>query len=114
MISFACKPVSLQDIVMCSFDLNKTEYSLLVFLLEQEEALTVQDIALKRTYERSTVQKAISSLLSKELIERRQLNLSTGGYRFIYAIKDKDELKTKIRQIVDGWYKQVTNAIDTW
>ncbi len=99
---------------MCSFDLNKTEYSLLLFLLNTEEQLTIQEIAGKINFERSTVQKAIAKLLSKELVERRQINLSSGGYRFIYEISDKETIKKRLGTIVEGWYKNVVDAIKTW
>jgi predicted transcriptional regulator len=114
MISFACKNVQLQDIVMCSFELNKTEYALLLFMLKNEDQLTIQEIATKTSFERSTVQKAIAKLLSKELVERRQFNLSSGGYHFVYEIADKDVIKERISKIVEGWYKNVIAAVNEW
>ena len=114
MISFACKTVDLKDIITCSFDLNKTEYELLMFLVKQEEPLTISDIAGKTGFERSTVQKAISKLLTKEVVERRQLNLKGGGYRFIYQVEDKEALKERMRSIVDGWHRNVLEAVKKW
>ena len=114
MISFACQNVQLQDIITCSFELNKTEYELLLFLLQEEEALTINEIADKKKLERSTIQKAISRLKEKELVERRQLNLSGGGYRFIYAVSDKDAIKERLTTIVNGWQKNVLEAINKW
>lgn len=114
MISFACTTINLKDIVMCSFELGKTEYELLDFLFHEEEQLTIQEIATKRGLERSTVQKAIAKLLAKGLVERRQLNLSSGGYRFIYAVVDKENIKVELRQIVNGWHKNVNEAIKKW
>lgn len=114
MISFACKNVQLQEIVMCSFDLNKTEYSLLLSMLKNEEQLTIQEIATRVGFERSTVQKAIAKLLSKDLVERRQINLSSGGYHFVYEIVDKDEIKSRISKIVEGWYTNVIAAVNEW
>ena len=114
MISFACTNVKLQEVITCSFELNRTEYELLIFLLEQENALTVTEIADKQGFERSTVQKAISRLLSKALVERRQLNLSGGGYRFLYAVTEKEEIRKRLHTIVEGWYKNVLGAIDKW
>ncbi|MBD3209263.1 MarR family transcriptional regulator [Candidatus Woesearchaeota archaeon] len=114
MISFACQNIDLQDIITCSFELNKTEYELLLFLLQQQQSLTVHDIAKKRGLERSTVQKAISQLLQKALVERRQMNLSSGGYRFLYGVHDKDDMKQRLMSIVDGWHENVTKVIKHW
>lgn len=114
MISFACQNINLKDIVTCSFDLSKTEYELLLFLMQEEEPLTINTIAQKKQLERSTVQKAISKLHSKELVDRHQLNLSSGGYRFIYAVHDKDSIKTRLLAIVDGWHRNVNDAVQKW
>lgn len=114
MISFACQQINLKDIVMCSFDLSKTEYDLMLFLFGEDEPLTINAIAQKKGLERSTVQKAVSKLFAKDLVERRQLNLSSGGYRFMYAILDKPLIKEQIVTIVNGWQKNVLDALDSW
>ena len=33
MISFACKDIDKEELIRCSFELNKTEYKLLMFLM---------------------------------------------------------------------------------
>jgi len=114
MISFACRSINLKDIISCSFSLNKTEYKLLMFLLEQDGPLSIQDIGTRMNLERSTVQKAIKGLLSRELAVRRQLNLQEGGYRYIYASADKRALKSRITEIVEGWHTNVLEAVDAW
>ncbi|MBN1274765.1 MarR family transcriptional regulator [Candidatus Woesearchaeota archaeon] len=114
MINFACTTINLQDIITCSFELNKTEYELLLFLLAQEKALSVNEIATLRGSERSTVQKAVARLLSKELVERRQLNIAGGGYRYLYATTDKDDIKQRLSSIVNEWHRNVTSAIKNW
>lgn len=114
MISFACTTINLKDIITCSFELGKTEYELLEFLFKEEDPLTIQEIANKRSLERSTVQKAIAKLREKQLVERRQLNLSTGGYKFIYGVIDKDDIKAELQQIVNGWHRNVNEAIRQW
>ena len=114
MISFACQSINLRDIVTCSFELSKTEYELLLFLMEQEGPLTINAIAGKRGLERSTVQKAVSRLHEKELVDRRQLNLRSGGYRFIYEVQDKGAIKRRLTSIIDGWHRNVNDAVENW
>ncbi len=114
LISFACKSINLQDIVLCSFGITKTEYLVLTNLLKQKKFLSINEISKKMSLERSTVQKAIAKLVLKELVERRQTNLTSGGYRFIYAVIDQETIKKRIRNIVDGWHKNVVKAVNNW
>jgi len=112
MISFACTSVDIRDIVMCSFDITKTEYELL--FSTTNEARTINDIAGQQRLERSTVQKAIARLHQKELLQRHQRNLSTGGYQYVYSAIDRQRLKDRLLKAVDGWHKNVVTAVDRW
>ena len=114
MISFACKTIDVRDIVLCSFDLTKTEYGILAYLLQQPEPLPITTIAQANRLERSTVQKSIVALLARGLVERRQINHPGGGYRYIYAVIERDDIKQRIRTIVDGWHKKVLEAVQGW
>lgn len=113
MISFACKHIDLRDIIQCSFDLSKTDYRLLIFLLHSEP-LSISQISSSTKLERSTVQKSISRLLKNDLIKRRQINISQGGYRYIYGIDDKEILRARLNKVVEGWYHNVREAISSW
>lgn len=114
MITFACKTVDLQDIIKCSLELTKTDYALFTTLLEAEEPFTVAELAGKQGLERSSVQKAISRLQEKRIIERRQHNLAGGGYRYSYSIADKEELRKRLQDIVEQWYGNVRKALTDW
>lgn len=37
MVTFACKRIRKEELIKCSFDLNKTEYNVLMFLLGGEK-----------------------------------------------------------------------------
>jgi len=114
MISFACKEIHIKDLLMCSFELKKTDYTVFMFLMKNEGEFTVEQIAKKLKLERSGVQKAIRNLVSKELIFRGQINLETGGYKFCYSIKDRVEIKSRISSIIDGWHAKVKYEIKNW
>ena len=114
MISFACKTINFEDLVRCSFDFNKTEFKIFIFLLSKKEPLCVSTIADALSKDRTTVQKAMKQLLDKEIVFKHQVNLEGGGYSYLYKIKDKDYIKEKLLNIVNGWSKQVINYIDKW
>lgn len=114
MIDFACKQIDLKDLLSCSFGLNKTEYNLLLFLLEQQDSLCVSTIGEMSGKDRTTVQKAIKKLVNQGLVEKHQVNLQTGGYTFVYKVKDKEFLKEKILEIVEHWHRGVIASIREW
>jgi MarR family transcriptional regulator, organic hydroperoxide resistance regulator len=112
MVNFACKKISKEEIIRCSFGLNKSAYNLLYFLFKQKKPLDINTIFEKMNLERSSVQKAIPSLIEKDLISRKQKNISSGGYLYFYFTKDKEEIKRKIKELVGGWYENITKEIE--
>jgi len=111
MITFACKKIRLDEIVKCSFNLNKTEYNVLMFLLRKGKEFDVNNLSNKMGFERTTVQKALKKLLDKKLAKRRQVNLKTGGYFFLYNVKNKDSIKMRILKIIRQWEKSAEEEI---
>ena len=112
MVTFSCKKITEEELTRCSFNLNKTEYHILIFLLRNDKMRTIFQISKAMELERTTVQKAIKSLVEKRLIKRTQKNLSRGGYIFLYKPSNKDEIKNKMKEITYRWYKNVEEAIN--
>jgi len=111
MIEFSCKKISKEDLIKCTFALNKTEYNLLIFLLQKEKKYTTIQISELMELDRTTIQKAIKNLVDKELVKKTQKNISGGGYTFLYLIGDKTEIKDKIKEVIQKWCKGVEDAI---
>ena len=64
--TFACKSIRQEDLIRCSFELNRTEYNVMMFLMKKhKKPLSAGSIAKSMGLERSTVQKAIKRLLQK-------------------------------------------------
>ncbi len=114
MISFACQVFKFSDLIRCSFELTKGEYSLLMSMLESSKQLTVQEFSKLAKIDRSTAQKALAGLLKKGLVLRRQVNQSQGGYVYLYWPVRKNEIKKQISSIIKKWYKHVKEEINTW
>jgi predicted transcriptional regulator len=114
-VYFACKPIELGDIVKCSFDLNKTEFSIFIFFMDSDgSAFSVKDVADNLSFDRSTVQKAIKSLIDRDIIRRSQSNLGSGGYLFTYSINSKEVIKKKILENIDLWHNSIKKLISNW
>jgi len=112
MITFSCKRISKEDLIRCAFSLNKTEYNLLIFLLKRNKRYTATQISESMNLDRTTIQKAITSLVNKGVVKRRQKNISGGGYTFLYLIEDKKGIKNKIKEVIHKWCEGVENAIN--
>jgi len=111
MITFSCKKISKEDLIKCTFALNKTEYNLLIFLLQKEKKYNAIQISELMELDRTTIQKAIKNLVDKELVKKTQKNISGGGYTFLYLIEDKKVIKDKIKEVIRKWCKGVECAI---
>ena len=111
MISFACKRISQEELIRCSFELNKTEYNILLFLLENKNFYSASQIGEYMELERTTIQKSIKKLVEKNLAIKIQRNLPQGGYTFLYKVKNEREIKKKMKRIVYEWYRHVVKAI---
>ncbi len=112
-VTFACKKITHEELVRCSFDLNKTGYNVFVFLLRAKQEKTASEIGEEMSLERTTVQKAVKELLKKHLIKRVRRNLPKGGYTYLYRISERDKIKAKMEEIVYEWYKGVKKGIES-
>jgi len=112
MVTFACKKIPQEDLIRCSFDIRKTPYKLLVYLMKQKSSLRASEIAEGMGLERSSVQKALGKLLEKDLIVRSQKNLEKGGYIYFYRTKNKQEIKQRMKDIINNWYENTKKEIE--
>ncbi len=95
----------------CSFNLNKTEYNILIFLLKKNKKCSVIQIAEAINLERTTVQKAIKNLSNKKLVRKWKRNLAKGGCLYLYIVIDKKDIKKNMLNIIYRWYQEVEKQI---
>lgn len=114
MIDFACKRVPIEEIIKCSFALAKTDYATFKVLITNNKEMSVQEIQEKVGKDRTTVQRSIKSLLEKNLILRRQINLESGGFMYYYNIRKKQEIKDQIYSNFESWEKKVLDELESW
>ena len=114
MMTFACKEIDLKDLLLCSFSLNKTSHTVLQGMIGEQEPGTPEAIAKHLKLDRTTVQKALKALVARDLVTRRQHNLPSGGYQYLYSVKDKGEIKRRMYDTIHAWTAQVEKEIDSW
>lgn len=113
-MDFACKRIKFEELIKCSFGLNKTDYNLFMFLIKKRNYLTIKEISDLSKLERSTVQKSAKRLAEKNLVEKHQDNLDKGGYIYSYKIRDKEIIKKWIQKILENWSIKVKEEIERW
>ncbi|MFA5797917.1 MAG: MarR family transcriptional regulator [Candidatus Woesearchaeota archaeon] len=113
-MEFACRQLRIEEVIRCSLDLRKSEYTLIECMVKEKHAITIQDISKKLKLDRTTVQKMMKRFYAKSLVERYQENLDGGGYIFTYKLKNKELLKQRIKEIIKSWYESVNTSVDKW
>jgi len=114
MINFACKDFDLDKVIKCSLTLTKSEYNILKLLMNSENNLSSEEVSEKISIDLSTAQRSLKKLREKKLIERNQINLSPGGYVFLYKAKNKSEIKNKISESINLWTKKLDFELSNW
>ncbi|MBN2890282.1 MAG: MarR family transcriptional regulator, partial [Bacteroidales bacterium] len=114
MIDFACKKFDLEEIVKCSLGLSKSEFRILKFLIANDNRYMTEELSDRLGLDKSTIQRGVKKLHQKGLVVRGQINQSKGGYVFYYRIKEKDQIRHIIIDIVEGWTKGVKREILNW
>lgn len=112
MIDFACESIKLEDLIRCSFQISRTDCRVLKKLLDSEKG--TKEISKEMGLDRSTIHKSVTKLMDKELLERRQYNLASGGYRYVYISKEKEEIKNRLENLIDRWSSSAKEAIENW
>jgi predicted transcriptional regulator len=113
-LNFACRTITLEQILKCSFNLNKTEIKILKILLDDKEEKSIDDLKKVVKKDRTTIQRALKRLHERSLIKRRQINLQKGGYTFVYSPNPKSDLKSKINEIFESFRNTVNKEISRW
>ena len=115
MIDFACKRFNLDEIFKCGLGLTKADSKVMNFLVKNSiESFTTEEISEQLGLNLTTIQRAVKKLHEKEIIERKQENLSGGGYKFRYEIRSKKEIRTVMMNIVHNWVKTVEKELGGW
>ncbi|MEJ2248136.1 MAG: helix-turn-helix domain-containing protein [Candidatus Lokiarchaeota archaeon] len=107
----------------CILGLNKLESDVFAYLLKNKDAGTSE---LKKVLEmdRSSVQRALQSLLELNLIVRDQMSLKDyseeinldnpikRGYLYVYNTKELDFIKDQLKILLSKWYKSMISYVN--
>ena len=93
------------EILKCALNLTKAELKIFMFFFENKgsEYLT-EEVSKELGLNLSTVQRAVKKLYELLVLNRRQKNLDTGGYIYIYSIVSKIKCNNIVKEKLVNWY----------
>lgn len=112
-IDFTCKEISLKDLIQCNYGLNESEYTVFSYIMQSSSGLSVKDLVIKIKKDRTTVQKILTKLMKKNLLEKRQVNLDR-GFMFVYYSKDQKYILDNIEKNIESYYKLLKDSFMKW
>jgi predicted transcriptional regulator len=113
-VNLTCVRLSVDDLLKCSFGLTSAEVRILLRMLKKPGWTTVSDIARAAGKDRSVVQRSLSSMVKKQMVERDQKNKEHGGFEFLYRPKDKKAIKKAILENSRTFYNMVQGTVKSW
>ncbi|WP_209485091.1 helix-turn-helix domain-containing protein [Halorubrum alkaliphilum] len=102
---------SFDHVLSCVFGIRDHESRTYLTLIEHPGS-TVAELAAVLDRDRSNVNRSLSTLREKGLIDRRRRLLDSGGYVYQYTAIPVPEAKTLLHDALDEWVAGVHDSID--
>lgn len=102
---------SFEHVLSCVFGVRDHESRTYLTLLDHPGS-TVAELAEILDRDRSNVNRSLSTLREKGLVERRRRLLDSGGYVYQYTAVSVPETKERLHEALDEWVEGVHGAID--
>ncbi|MDZ5812802.1 helix-turn-helix domain-containing protein [Halorubrum sp. AD140] len=104
---------SFEHVLSCVFGIQDHESRTYLTLLDHPGS-TVAELAEVLDRDRSNVNRSLSTLREKGLVERRRRLLDSGGYVYQYTAIPVPEAKDRLQEALDEWVEGVHAAIDAF
>ena len=96
-----------EDILECIAGFGDLEKEIYLSMLEEDE-MTVDEVG----KERSTVFRALKTLLENDFVEKDTRGLEGGSYVNVYDAVPPEEVSQRMRERVENWRELVEEMID--
>ncbi|MBY9013390.1 MAG: hypothetical protein KGD70_13530, partial [Candidatus Lokiarchaeota archaeon] len=112
-------------LLKCILGLNVIESNVFSYILKNDD-VTVTTMKLTEVFEkdRSSIQRALIKLNDLGVIEKNSISLkefsgkdgegetNKRGYLYVYGAKNLDMIKQQLRDLLESWYKSMSDYID--
>ncbi|MEF8807261.1 helix-turn-helix domain-containing protein [Natronomonas sp.] len=100
-----------EEVLRCVFGVQDHEARLYIELLDAPDS-TVAELANQVDRDRSNVNRALSTLLDKDLATRRRRLLDSGGHVYQYRATPPEDARELMHDTLDEWAAYVHERID--
>ncbi|SDC52169.1 helix-turn-helix domain-containing protein [Natrinema hispanicum] len=95
------------DLLECVHGLKDLDRTVFRLLVTADEPLTVDDVADGISRDRSTAYRSISRLLDTGFVTQEQRNYESGGYYYVYQVREPDALAADMQRLLNDWYARM-------
>ncbi len=99
------------DLLCCAFGLHDSEIDAYFSLLSEPK--TVESISSLIGRDRSTVQRILSKLRKKGLIEREAKHIEKGGYYYVYKAVSTETVRKQMLTQLEKWYNETRRFLSS-
>ena len=100
-----------EGLLECIHGLKNLDKEIFLLLTEQEEPLTVDEIAEEVERERSTAYRSVQRLVNSGFVQKEQVNYDQGGYYHVFRPTDPDEIADDMQRMLNDWYAKMGQLI---
>jgi len=100
-----------EGLLECIHGLKSLDKEIFGVLTEQDEPLTVDEIAELVDRERSTAYRSVQRLINSGFVQKEQVNYDQGGYYHVFRPTDADEIADDMQRMLNDWYAKMGQLI---
>ena len=100
-----------EGLLECIHGLKALDKEIFAVLTEQDEPLTVDEIAEAVDRERSTAYRSVQRLINSGFVQKEQVNYDQGGYYHVFRPTDPDEIADDMQRMLNDWYAKMGQLI---
>ena len=100
-----------EGLLECIHGLKALDKEIFAVLTEQDEPLTVDEIAEAVDRERSTAYRSVQRLINSGFVQKEQVNYDQGGYYHVFRPTDADEIADDMQRMLNDWYAKMGQLI---
>lgn len=102
---------SCEDLMQCMLNLGDLEIKILRKIMDSGP-MKNEDLARQFKRDKSIIHRCLQRLMTCGLVVREKLNISKGGYYYVYSTIPEDAIRDKMSDCVENMYRNMKRLVD--
>ena len=111
MVESLRRDMECESLLDCVHGLKALDRACFEVIVEDGEAMSVDQLADLVDRERSTTYRSVRRLLDAGLVEKEQVNYEEGSYYHVYSPADPAEVAADMQRTLNDWYAMMGQLI---